>query len=296
MKNGKRCLVCDKELSGTRKISCSAKCSYYYNYYIINGKEKKKSVYQTHPELMKEWNYDKNNKLKLYPKKLFPGSHRKVFWECSKGHEWMASVNSRTNISTGGTNCPYCSNRKVCKDNCLATINPILSEEWHPTKNGKFTANDVLYGSHKKVWWLCQECDYEWQAVVDARNRGMGCILCAHKNSMGENNPNYNPNLTEEDRKDRRLLLENIDWRKEIYERDKYICQICGDNRGGIFNAHHLMGYNKYPKLRFDKNNGITLCKTCHMDFHNIYGRGNNTIAQFEKYKKSCELSGIRIS
>ena len=38
-----------------------------------------------------------------------PNSHKKVWWKCSKGHEWQAVVASRNR----GSGCPYCSGRKA---------------------------------------------------------------------------------------------------------------------------------------------------------------------------------------
>ena len=45
-------------------------------------------------KLMEEWNYEKNEHLN--PSNLTIGSSKKVWWKCSKGHEWQATVNSRT--------------------------------------------------------------------------------------------------------------------------------------------------------------------------------------------------------
>lgn len=52
-------------------------------------------------------------------------------------------------------------------------------------------------------------------------------------------------------------------WRKAVYEKDDYTCQICGE-RGGILQADHIKPYCLYPELRFDINNGRTLCIECH--------------------------------
>lgn len=52
-------------------------------------------------------------------------------------------------------------------------------------------------------------------------------------------------------------------WRKAIFERDGYTCLVCGEV-GGRLNAHHIKSFKKYPEVRFEVNNGITLCIDCH--------------------------------
>lgn len=56
-------------------------------------------------------------------------------------------------------------------------------------------------------------------------------------------------------------------WRVQVFERDKYICQSCG-KIGGKLNAHHIKPFSVYPELRLDIDNGITLCKECHIELH----------------------------
>lgn len=129
------------------------------------------SLYSTHPDLVKEWHPQNNI---ISPKKVTYGSTKKVWWKCSKNHEWQATVNSRTSNKNG---CPYCANRKVCLDNCLLTTHPTLSNQWSYIKNGSLNPRDVMYGSTKKVWWVCSD-GHEWQATINSRTRGSGCPDC----------------------------------------------------------------------------------------------------------------------
>ncbi len=135
--------------------------------------KEEKSLANKFPELVKEWHPTKNGDIK--PTEVSYGAGMKVWWQCSIGHEWLATPNKRT---SDGTGCPYCSNKKVlCGFNDLATTNPRLAKEWHPTKNGDLTPFDITEGSLKKVWWICDR-GHEWQASLSNRSRNRNCALC----------------------------------------------------------------------------------------------------------------------
>ena len=56
-------------------------------------------------------------------------------------------------------------------------------------------------------------------------------------------------------------------WRKQVYERDSYECQMPGCNsKRKRLNAHHIIRWADAPHLRYDLNNGITLCWKCHKE------------------------------
>ncbi|WP_017754975.1 zinc-ribbon domain-containing protein [Calidifontibacillus oryziterrae] len=129
------------------------------------------SLESVNPSLAKEWNYKKN--INITPNDVLPISGKKVWWVCNKGHEWRAAVATRSY----GKGCPYCSSRKVCKDNNLLSIFPRLAEQWHPKKNNNLSPNNVTSKSNKKVWWLCNE-GHEWQATINSRASGNNCPEC----------------------------------------------------------------------------------------------------------------------
>lgn len=133
---------------------------------------------------------------------------------------------------------------------------------------------------------LDYKCSCGNQSKISLSNflRGVRCNKCYRENNKGENHHKWNPNLTEEERRIKRNYEEYIIWRNTVFKRDNYICQVCLDDKGHNLNAHHLNGYNWCKEGRLDINNGITLCKNCHNDFHNTYGRGNNTEEQFNNW------------
>ena len=126
----------------------------------------------TNPDLADEWHPTKND---IKPEEVTKGSHKKVWWQCKYGHEWEATINSRHR----GLGCPFCSNKRVLPGyNDLNTTNPVLANEWHPTRNS-IKSTEVLAGSGEKVWWQCSVCGFEWKAEVSSRNKGRGCPRCA---------------------------------------------------------------------------------------------------------------------
>ena len=132
------------------------------------------------PRLALEWHPTKNGGLK--PTDVTESSNRFVWWICEKGHEYKSMIYDRKN----GCNCPICSGHKVLIGyNDLATVNPSLASEWHPTKNGDLTSKQITIGSSKKAWWICKK-GHEWQAQVCSRKAGRGCPIC-YKKSRSKN-------------------------------------------------------------------------------------------------------------
>lgn len=62
-----------------------------------------------------------------------------------------------------------------------------------------------------------------------------------------------------------RASAEYKSWRKSVFERDDYTCQICGVH-GGCLHADHIVPFSVDIDKRFDLENGRTLCVTCHKE------------------------------
>lgn len=122
----------------------------------------------------------------------------------------------------------------------------------------------------------------------EAWNKGIPMTVKQKERFIGKNNPSWNPNLTEEDRqynlKYRKIRICGYnEWRKQVFEKDLYTCQKCG-LVGSKLRAHHIESFNNNPVLRTTIENGITLCKKCHKDFHHRYGKGNNNRKQLMEF------------
>jgi hypothetical protein len=157
---------------------------------------KGKSLAEVNPKLAKQWHPTKNGELTPY--KFTSGSSNKVWWKCDKGddHEWATKI---CHMSNGG-GCPICSNRITVLSNCLATLKPELSKDWHPTKNGNLTPFDVTVKSSRKVWWKCDKGDdHEWEASLHKRSQGRNCPVCNGKKVVLSNClATLNPKLSKE--------------------------------------------------------------------------------------------------
>lgn len=129
------------------------------------------NLYVLKPRLVKEWHPTKN--VEIGPYDVTPGSGKKVWWICQKGHEWQAVIYSRSRDS----GCPYCYKLKSADDGSLVVSNSTLRLEWHPTANGKLTPLNLTLNYPEQVWWICRE-GHEWKATVKVRIKGGGCPYC----------------------------------------------------------------------------------------------------------------------
>lgn len=74
------------------------------------------------------------------------------------------------------------------------------------------------------------------------------------------------------ERRSERSSAQAKQWRYDVMSRDGWMCVHCGDDTGGNLQAHHRKQWATHPELRFDVNNGITLCVHCHWLAHTYEG------------------------
>lgn len=212
---------------------------------------------QVYPNLVKEFNFNKN--YPLTPQRLTKFSSKKVWWICSRGHEWIARISSRTYGK--GKGCPYCSGRKVTPTNSLNFLMPDLSKEWDSIKNINLKSDNVSKYSNKKVWWICSK-GHSYVATIASRSNGSGCPYCANRFASKENNLNIlYPNIAKEWHPTKNLNLTPSDVTKSSGKKVWWLC---------------LYGHEWITAISV-RTKKITRCPYC-VNHPSIYKRKNKTI------------------
>jgi hypothetical protein len=149
----------------------------------------------------------------------------------------------------------------------------------------------------RKIPCMC-ECGRKsnieiWKLINNSKTGCISCVKLGHipwnKNTEGLMPTPWNkgkklPEFTGENHprwiKDRSKLQmygdDNLDrrcsayqaWRREVIKRDIKKCKIDNKDCHGKLEVHHILGWKEYPELRYDINNGITLCQ-----FHHPHGK-----------------------
>ena len=172
------------------------------------------------------------------------------------------------------------SKRKYCCRACAdrAKIGRITSEDTKAKlrllamgrKNSE-ASKEKVRGANSYRWKggkpKCIECGKTLASVYASK-----CIQCHKKNAIGENHPHWKGGITPLKTKIRNSQ-EMTNWRISVFTRDDYTCLVCG-KRGCELQAHHIVPFAVDESLRFDINNGQTLCKQCHRAVH----RGKNSL------------------
>ena len=235
------------------------------------------------------------NKCKECSNKKFPTTCQycgKEFYADRKGRKFCSNkCRNLSQISKITTRCEQCG-KTIQKQKCLYEkaehhyCSIKCRSLWLSIHNSG--ANNKQY---KRVIFKCEVCGKEAAQIESMYYRHKNHYCSAKCASVGqgiiykrENHPNWNPNISDEDRKKERKYKEYENWRTSIFEKYNYTCQLSGQ-KGGQLEVHHLSNYSTDIEHRLDINNGIVLAKHIHKLFHKLYGRKNNTKEQFEEFK-----------
>lgn len=152
---------------------------------------------------------------------------------------------------------------------------------------------DIYTGPHQKLAFSCSTSNCQNVGYIDFdhlyyRNYSVPkCPSCQFESRLrGENHPNWNPDLTDEEREKERGY-NFIAWTKQVLRLANYTCNITGE-RGGKLAAHHLFNWANNPEKRFDLSNGVCISQDLHELFHSIlyYGKKYNTLEQYLQFKQ----------
>lgn len=100
----------------------------------------------------------------------------------------------------------------------------------------------------------------------------------------GNKHWNWRGGITEKNRLIRNSR-EYKNWRKSVFERDRFTCVMCGyrSKKRRDIRADHIKPFSKYPELRFDISNGRTLCLPCDLKYGWQYFREQNPRVKFNE-------------
>ena len=198
------------------------------------------------------------------------------------GHEW--SPRPKHLLSKHG--CPVCG-MKINSRQRTKTNDEFIKEfeSKYPESNIEFLSEYI--GTNEYINCKCKIDGHEWKVTAHNLLRGRNCPECHRRKFCGDTNPRWNPNITDEERKTGRNYKDYKDWRDSVFQRDNYTFQITG--KQGKIVAHHIYSYDKHRELRLDIDNGITVLEEIHLQFHSLYGYGNNTFEQWNEFINSLK-------
>jgi len=167
----------------------------------------------------------------------------------------------------------YWSIKKYCSSRCygasgfsdehkqkLRAINIGKSRIW--SDKGRTSFSEKVSGKKHPQWKgglqtkKCSNCAQEFKVKPYRLNEAKFCSFLCSSSYRNHGLTSLNESI--------RKSAVYKKWRKAVFERDDYTCQICGQ-RGGKLNADHIKRFADYPNLRLELSNGRTLCLSCHL-------------------------------
>ena len=210
---------------------------------------------------------------------------KQTTWLCKCDCGTIKSVRG-SDLKSGKSVSCGCFNKEVVSEKSVKDLTNM--------KFGRLTVIErVGSDKHGKALWLCQ-CDCGNETVVngtrlsDGRTQSCGCLQKERTSEAvkkawdndehyreqhsGSHHHKYNPDITDEERVEKRKFKAYYEWQFTVKEQGNFTCDICGNKQGGNLVSHHLDCYSKYKNKRLDVSNGVCLCKHCHEEFHSYMG------------------------
>lgn len=145
-------------------------------------------------------------------------------------------------------------------------------------KEGCTLLSEVYENNGLSLDYICS-CGNTSKIILGNFLRGVRCMDCGIRKLSGENNPNWNPDKETRYRNCREYRV----WRTNVLKRDDYTCQKCGAYNWAM-TVHHVVNFSENSDHHFDEDNGITLCRKCHCEFHTTHGFKRNNGSQLTEF------------
>lgn len=177
-------------------------CPYCSGNRRLNNQNLRFNLAKTHPELVKQWDYELNDKI---PEEVYANSDYIAHWKCENGHSRTLSVRSRCQAKS---TCVYCMRGYVNSQDSLANTAPNLLMIWDYKKNS--VSPELLPHTSKRIVnWHCKDCGTSWRKAINIQHKINGCLHCKGYKDIFEKNhinisydellndfdPSLNPNI-----------------------------------------------------------------------------------------------------
>lgn len=216
--------TCDNGHSFSMKISDRVRreksCPYCSGQRLLPGFNDLQTIY---PGIASEWDYEKNEGS---PSDYRYGSGYKAWWVC---RDCGKSYQSPINVHIRGHKCPYCAGCKVIVGKTdLQTLFPDIAKEY--SVDNDIPVNEISASSHKKVKWICPNCNKEYRASPHHRTSKdkTECPFCK-KQSKGE-----------------RRLKKLLDEYKIEYKQQEWFDDLYGDKGKPLMFDFTIYANNKW--------------------------------------------------
>jgi len=174
--------------------------------------------------------------------------------------------------------CRNCYNKKSARPNNYITKNcPVCGKEFTVHKS-QVERGQGIYCSilcarsgsptrkRNRLKIICDNCGIEFEKhrseiKKNVHDKNFCSLECWYEYNQGENHYGYGGGQNE------RVNSEYYEWRKAVIKRDHGYCRLCHSQKQ--LEVHHIHRFAIYPDMRWDVNNGITLCHDCHVGFRN---------------------------
>lgn len=226
-----------------------------------------------------------------------PSKSDQYFYKCicDCGTE---SIKRGSNLSSGATTSCGCLAPEIMKVVTEENNKNLRVKRLNAVIPGERFGRLVVIGPHAEYtrgpMLLDCKCDCGNLATVrqnSARKGGVSSCGCFSKEVHSANMTRVNKEYRESLGLDGDTLIQGAtpalrnkfgrELGKLVRSRDNFTCFLC-DSRGGQLNVHHIRPWNKFPELRFEERNLITLCRVCHFEkahAGNFKGPHNSIIA-----------------